>query len=131
MNTINTSWDPSSLGLLARPKSAAQITSGFHVKEDADVDTKRAEAQAAAEGLVATSFIKPILTQVRESNNAPPPFGPTQAEKQFGSLLDNELADEIVRAAQFPLVDKLVEKFTQHLPTESAETAPKALDLSA
>ena len=131
MNTINTSWNPSTLGLLAQPKSAAQIQSGFSVKEDADVESKRAEAQAAAEGLVATSFIKPILTQVRESNNAPPPFGPTQAEKQFGSLLDNELADEIVHAAQFPLVDKLVEKFTQHLPAESTKPAPKALDLSA
>lgn len=74
-----------------------------------------ARAREAAEGLVATSFIKPILTQVRESNNAPPPFGPTQAEKQFGSLLDNKLSDEIVRASQFPIVDRIVERFTRNL----------------
>ena len=50
-------------------------------KPDAEktIEEKFAEARSAAEGLVATSFIKPILTQVRESNNAPPPFGPTLA----------------------------------------------------
>ncbi|MFG0246261.1 MAG: rod-binding protein [Phycisphaerales bacterium JB052] len=79
------------------------------------IEEKFAEARKAAEELVATSFIKPVLQQVRDSNNAPAPFGPTQAEKQFGSLLDNQLADEIVQASQFPIVDRIVENFTRHL----------------
>lgn len=88
---------------------------------------QRDRARDAAEGLVATSFIKPILKQVRESNNAPPPFGPTQAEKQFGSLLDNKLSDEIVRASQFPIVDRIVERFTHNLD----QTRGEGLDMNA
>lgn len=131
MSTFSTSLGSSPLDILARPKSAAQIRSGINAREGVSADAKYQEARTAAEGLVATSFIKPILAQVRESNNAPPPFGPTQAEKQFGSLLDNQLADEIARAAQFPIVDRLVEEFTKHLPSESTETPSIGMDLSA
>jgi Rod binding domain-containing protein len=133
MSTINTSFNPSSLNVLTRPKSIAQIQSGINAPDGVSVDSKRAEARTAAEGLVATSFIKPILAQVRESNHAPPPFGPTQAEKQFGSLLDNQLADEITRAAQFPIVDRLVAEFTKHLPTTDSnpQQQPQGIDLSA
>jgi len=92
-------------------------------------ETQRARAREAAEGLVATSFIKPILAQVRESNNAPAPFGPTQAEKQFGSLLDNQLADEIARASQFPIVDRMVEQFTRHLG--EPKQGDQGIDLNA
>lgn len=129
MSTINTSWNPTTLSLLSSPRQGSEIISGLKSSEATSFEAKREEARTAAEGLVATSFIKPILAQVRESNNAPPPFGPTQAEKQFGSLLDNRLADEITRAAQFPIVDRLVEQFTRHLPQN--ETATQGVDLNA
>ena len=121
MSTISTRYNQN-YDLLTRPKAPA-LPEKPKAGEAVDVQTKIAEARTAAEGLVATSFIKPILTQVRESNNAPPPFGPTSAEKQFGSLLDNELADEITRASQFPIVDRLVEQFTRHLPKQEETTS--------
>lgn len=129
MSSINTSWNPSSLSMLSRPSQTLGPRFGLEDANAKGIEAKREEARAAAEGLVATSFIKPILSQIRESNNAAPPFGPTQAEKQFGSLLDNQLADEIARAAQFPIVDRLVEQFTRHLPP--AEPIAQPLDLNA
>jgi Rod binding domain-containing protein len=134
MSTISTSRS-SAFDLLGRPsQQLAQVPSDprerFTLIDDSlDANAKRAEAREAAEALVSTSFIKPILAQLRESNNAPAPFGPTQAEKQFGALLDTQLADEISRAAQFPIVDRLVEQFTSHLP-KANESAP-GIDLSA
>ncbi len=131
MSTIGTTMNSTSLDLLSRPKSIAQVQSRINARDGVSTESKYTEARTAAEGLVATSFIKPILAQLRESNNAPPPFGPTQAEKQFGSLLDNRMADEITRASQFPLVDRLVQEFTKHLPQLDTGTHPAGMDLNA
>ncbi len=76
----------------------------FEAKEDRKPEDR---ALDAARQLVATTLVEPILKQARESNQAPPPFGPTQAERQFGSLLDHKLAQDIVTASGFPLVDRL------------------------
>jgi len=64
-------------------------------------------ARDAAERFVAMALVHPLLKEFRESNQAAPPFAPTEAEKQFGALLDAELANRVVRAAGFPLVDRL------------------------
>ncbi|MEM1071768.1 MAG: hypothetical protein AAGH71_02965 [Planctomycetota bacterium] len=71
----------------------------------------RDDVRASAEQLVANAFIAPILRDVRESSQAAPPFQPTPAEKQFGSMLDATTAREIVRSADLPLVDRLTETF--------------------
>lgn len=60
-----------------------------------------------AETFVAVALVQPILAQARESGWAAPPFEPSQAEKQFGALMDAHVAREITRAARFPLVDRL------------------------
>lgn len=65
------------------------------------------QARHIAEQLVSISFIQPMLKQLRATNNAAPPFAPTQAEKQFRALTDADLANQIVHAKQFPLVDRL------------------------
>lgn len=114
MSTISTRYN-TPLDVLSTPKRPPALETNQGQVSEADKKAKIEEARQAAEGLVATSFIKPILAQTRESNNAPPPFGPTQAEKQFQSLLDNRLADELVHAAQFPIVDRMVKRFTAHL----------------
>ena len=114
MSTISTRYN-TPLDVLSTPKRPPALKANLGQVSEADKKAKIEEARQAAEGLVATSFIKPILSQTRESNNAPPPFGPTQAEKQFQSLLDNRLADELVHAAQFPIVDRMVKQFTAHL----------------
>jgi len=88
-----------------------------------------ARAQRAAEGLVSTTFIEPILKQMRESNTAPPPFGPGQGEKQFSSLLDTKLADGIVHAANFPLVKRIAEEMLRNMPTQRPATPQQTLDI--
>lgn len=65
------------------------------------------QAREAAEQLVATTFIQPILKRMRDSSQAAPPFAPTQAEKQFGSILDSTLAGRIVKKADWSLVDRI------------------------
>ena len=64
-------------------------------------------ARESAEQLVAISLVQPVLKQLRDSDRAAPPFAPTQAERQFRSLMDAELAQRLVRASNFPLVDRL------------------------
>ena len=98
--------------------SLARNTNGTTGNEAAQSSTQK--ARMAAEGLVSTTFIEPILKQLRESNNTPPPFGPGKAEKQFATLLDTKLADEIVRSANFPLVERITAQLLQNMPAESA-----------
>ena len=66
------------------------------------------EVRRSAEQLVSATFVVPLLRQVRESSQAVEPFAPTPAEKQFGALLDQRIADDLVRASKLPIVDRLV-----------------------
>ncbi len=69
--------------------------------------TSAKDPREVAETFVAVALVQPILAQARESGWAAPPFEPSQAEKQFGALMDAHVAREITRAARFPLVDRL------------------------
>lgn len=60
-----------------------------------------------AETFVSVALVQPILAQARETTWAAEPFAPSQAEKQFGALLDAQVAREITSAARLPLVDRL------------------------
>jgi hypothetical protein len=64
-------------------------------------------ARRAAEQFVSTTFLLPILKELRAQNRTPPPFGPTQAEKTLGPIMDAQLADRMVRSSQFALVDRV------------------------
>ena len=64
-------------------------------------------ARRSAEQFVAMALVQPLLKQLRDSNHAAPPFAPSQGEKQFQSLMDAEVAQRMVRAAHFPLVERL------------------------
>lgn len=76
---------------------------------------EHAKAREAAEKLISTTLVEPILKQLRETNNAAPPFGPTPAEKQFGALLDHRLSQDIVRSANFPIVDRVARDLLRNL----------------
>jgi hypothetical protein len=69
--------------------------------------TPEAKARDGAEQFVTETFVLPLLKQLRESDHTPPPFGPSEGEKQFRALGDVELARRIVHAAKFPLVDRV------------------------
>lgn len=64
-------------------------------------------AVSTAEQLVAVSLVQPLLTQMRETSQAAPPFAPTQAEKQIRALQDAGVAQRIVQASRFPIVERL------------------------
>jgi Rod binding domain-containing protein len=67
------------------------------------------KAREAAEQFVAQTLILPMLKQFRDSDRTPPPFAPSQGEKQFRALMDAELAQRIAKAQRFPLVDRLAQ----------------------
>lgn len=86
-------------------------------KEGASED----ELRTSAEQLVAATFIIPVLSSVREASMAAEPFAPTQGEKQFGAMLDQQVADEIVKSSNLPLVDRLTRDFGgRSLPSASS-----------
>jgi Rod binding domain-containing protein len=97
--------------------------------------TPEQRAREAAEQLVTQSFILPLLKQMRETDHTAPPFAPSQAEKQFRALGDAGLAQQIVHAARFPLVDRLardlLKRGGQDAQGRSADAALKEATTSA
>lgn len=78
----------------------------------------------AAERFVAITLIQPVLKELRESNHAPPPFGPGPGEKPFRALLDAELAQRISRASSFPLVDRLAHDLRSRINVAGGDQTP-------
>lgn len=93
-----------------------------------DAPTAPEKARAAAEQFVAIALVQPLLKQLRETSTAAPPFAPTEGEKQFQGLYDAEIAQRMVKAAHFPLVDRLAEQLTRR--PQSKQTAGKAVQPS-
>jgi Rod binding domain-containing protein len=67
------------------------------------------DARAAAEELVAMTFVQPLLAQMREMNEAAEPFAPGIAERRFGAMWDAEIAQRLVRSRGFGLVDAVAQ----------------------
>lgn len=88
----------------------------------ASPNPREAKALDTAQKLVSTTLIKPILAQARETRDAPAPWGQTQGEKQFGSLLDNRIADDIARASNFPIAQRIAEQILKNSPIDSPST---------
>src|ERR1043165_9691287 len=55
------------------------------------------KARDTAEQFVTISLVQPLLKQLRETNNAAPPFAPTEGEKQFRALTDAPLPQTTAR----------------------------------
>lgn len=62
-------------------------------------------AREAAQQFVAVALVQPLLAQLRATNQAAAPFAPSNAEKQFRGMMDAQRSQEMVRAANFPVVD--------------------------
>jgi hypothetical protein len=100
------------------PSLAARQPAGMAMRSNpaafaatlASEKSKYSEAKTAAEQLVATTFVVPLLKRFRESSNAAAPFAPTSAEKSLRSLADTNLAESIVRKSNWPLVDRLAQR---------------------
>jgi Rod binding domain-containing protein len=77
------------------------------IARDNTPSSAKGSARRAAEDFVAMAFVEPLLAELREGNNAAPPFAPGPGEKQFGEIMDQVLSRQIVRASGFGLVDRL------------------------
>ncbi len=91
------------------------------------------EARTAAEEFVAISLVQPILEQLRETNEAAPPFAPGPAERMFGPILDAEIAQRIVQKSGYDLVDAVARQLlkAQRAPAAQAALATPGLDAHA
>jgi hypothetical protein len=89
-----------------------------HVLRRATRDGDRAVAREAAAKLVSSTFIMPVLEALRDSPFLEPPFAPTVVEKRFQPLLDQRIADRITTAANFPLVDVIVDRLLGPAPAD-------------
>ena len=92
--------------------------------------TPESKARDAAQQFVAQVFVQPVLKQLRESNQAAAPFGPTDAEKTFRGQLDADLAQRIVRGTNWPLVDRLARDMLERSSPAPALTPGAGLDVS-
>ncbi|MEM9883383.1 MAG: rod-binding protein [Planctomycetota bacterium] len=78
--------------------------------ERASRGTERDEAHAAADQLVATAFVLPLLAQARNSPFRSELFDGGRAEAAFGQQLDVIFAENITRAANFGLGDAIAKR---------------------
>lgn len=116
--------------MLDRQRDFAEVMATAGRRADAGSGTPEARAREAAEQFVAVSLVQPALEQLRETNGAAPPFAPGEAEKQFRALHDATLAREIVRAAHWPLVDRLARDLLRSGAAPAADS-PARVDLLA
>jgi Rod binding domain-containing protein len=91
--------------MLNRQRDYAATTSRQGIGEsDKSIEDK---AREAAEDFVSQAFVQPMLKQLRESNDAWGPFAPGTGEKQMRSLADAQLARNLVKASNWPLVEQI------------------------
>ena len=111
MNLSSTSSVPSlAIGQSVSADSAVRGDPAAFATALASEKSKYSEARTAAEQLVATTFVVPMLKRFRENNNAAAPFAPTSAEKSLRSLTDTTLAESIVHKSNWPLVEQLAQR---------------------
>ncbi len=82
------------------------------------------QARKAAEEFVSMSLVQPVLAELRKMNKAYGAFAPGAHEKQFGPLMDAEIAMRMTKAQNFPLVDAVARNLLEY----SQRQAPSAAD---
>jgi len=83
-----------------------------------DPEKRAQQAEQAAQQLVATAFIRPMLEELGRATFASDQFKPGAGEKRMRPLLDAEIADRIAAAPSFPLVDAVRDRLLgDHRPT--------------
>lgn len=85
-----------------------------------DLDARRALLREAAEQLVSSAFISPVLGAMRDNTMAEGPFAPGDVERRFGPLLDQHFADRIVAGSRFSLIDTIVDRYLPQ-PSDSED----------
>ncbi len=88
-----------------------------------DLEHGRDPARKVAEDLVATTFLAPLLSMLREDPFKSDLFHGGQGEELFGARLDEVIGDRITRAANFPIVEAVYRQLTQPgMPANAVDT---------
>lgn len=98
--------------LLERQQSFAESLGRAFTTPTAD--STEAQIRRAAEQLVSAALVTPLLSQLRNSSQAAPPFAPTEGEKQFRALSDSKVAHDIVRGSNLPIVERITSDMLRH-----------------
>jgi Rod binding domain-containing protein len=119
-----------------RVSTSQRVFSQVLARADDRALTPQQQARSAAEQFVSIAMVQPLLSQLRQTNQAAPPFAPSNAEKQFQSLFDAQVAERITSAKKFPLVDAVAEQLLKRLESEqplrrSSEPASRLPRVSA
>lgn len=92
--------------------------------QDLDAD-KKETLRKTAEQLVATTFIMPMLSKMREDPFKSDLFHGGQTEEIFGQRLDTILAERIVSKSDFSIVDAVYRSVADRAAlTSDSQTAP-------
>ena len=107
---------------VARLNAAAPVGPSFDALLNGAQDEASADdpARKAAQDLVATTFLAPLLSMVREDPFKSDLFHGGAGEELFGARLDEVIGDRITRAANFPIVDAVYRQLTQHRASAQA-----------
>lgn len=70
-------------------------------------------AHDTAERFVATTFVQPLLDRFTEMSDPAPPFQRTRAERTFGTLLNGQMALEVVRKGEWSVVDRVASRLLE------------------
>lgn len=129
--------------ILAEPKATslgagASTTKAFQeALLKVDPALRRQKATEAATQLVSTAFILPVLEDMQEGIFRAEMFAANTVEKRFAPLLNQRIADSIAAAANFPLVEALVnhlvgpEVSDEETPEDDNSTKKEAIDVTA
>lgn len=111
----------------AKRASDQRLFSEVIAKAQAKADgTPRERARSAAEQLVATALVQPVLKSMRENSNAAPPFAPNETERTFRSFMDAAIAQRMVHSGNWALVDKVAQKMLSRTGAGSVGTSLNA-----
>jgi hypothetical protein len=67
----------------------------------------RAKVRDVSEKYIAQALVQPLLKQARDLRDDTPPFGATEAEKQFGGLMDERTALDMVKRGRWGIVENV------------------------
>lgn len=83
-----------------------------HVGQMTEAD--KHQVREAAQQLVASSLVLPMLAQIRDSALKSDLFHGGFTEDAFGAQLDTQMADRIVAKSNFPIVEAIYNKMVGH-----------------
>lgn len=77
--------------------------------------THKGLVAVAARRLVSDAFLEPLLREARESAQSGGMFAPGAGEKRFGHLVDRAMADRVVDAHRFDVVEAVERSLLQRV----------------